>query len=203
MKFALILFFALLVFCLAGSFLPQQEASSYYTSQYPETIGYIILLFGLDDTFHSPLFLIITALLCLNLLGCNLIHLPALIHNWKDGFTAEKMLKYASAIRKPVCTVKDPAPFFKEFRFHKTQESTTEDGVRYIYALRNKIGLTGAWLTHLGILIIILGFTLGQIYTVQYTVYGVPGEIKRVGDTGYALAIDAFEIGRASCRERV
>ena len=47
---------------------------------------------------------------------------------------------------------------------------------------------------HLGILLLILGFTLGQLTHREWTVYGVPGDTKPIGDTGYFLTIDDFEV---------
>ena len=46
-----------------------------------------------------------------------------------------------------------------------------------------------------GILLLILGFGLGQMTQKQYTVYGVPGDAKPIGDTGWMLEIDDFTIG--------
>ena len=62
------------------------------------------------------------------------------------------------------------------------------------YSVKNKIGIWGAWLCHFGMLVIIAGFGLGQMLKTEYTVYGVPGQTKPVGDTGYELTIDAFEV---------
>ncbi|MDO4323747.1 MAG: cytochrome c biogenesis protein ResB [Lachnospiraceae bacterium] len=62
------------------------------------------------------------------------------------------------------------------------------------YAVKNKIGIWGAWLCHFGMLVIIAGFGLGQMLKTEYTVYGVPGQTKPIGDTGYELTIDAFEV---------
>ena len=42
--------------------------------------------------------------------------------------------------------------------------------------------------------IVIAGFGLGQMLKEEYTVYGVPGQTKEVGDTGYELSIDEFEV---------
>lgn len=85
---------------------------------------------------------------------------------------------------------------------------TAEDAVVYVsgieaagsetvltrYAVRNRIGVWGAWLCHLGMLVIIVGFGLGQMFQVQYSVYGVPGQTKPIGDTGYELRIDDFQV---------
>ena len=42
------------------------------------------------------------------------------------------------------------------------------------------------------ILLLILGFSLGQMTQRQYTVYGMPGQSRAIGDTGMILTIDDF-----------
>jgi len=64
----------------------------------------------------------------------------------------------------------------------------------YKRAEKKKIGAFGSWLTHLSMLLIIIGFALGQYLSTEYTVYGIPGSIQPVGDSGYMLKIDAFDI---------
>ena len=61
-------------------------------------------------------------------------------------------------------------------------------------AVRRKAGIWGAWICHLGVLLIILGFGFGQMLKQEYTVYGVPGDSKTIGDTGYIATIDSFKI---------
>jgi len=72
----------------------------------------------------------------------------------------------------------------------------SEDGSDALFAARNAIGLWGAWVCHLGILLLILGFGLGQMTQQQYAVYGVPGQIRRIGDTECFLTIDDFKVDR-------
>ena len=50
------------------------------------------------------------------------------------------------------------------------------DGVTYLYQSRNRLGIWGSWLSHLGMLIIVVGFALGQVMHVDTSVYGVPGQ---------------------------
>ncbi|MBR4767731.1 MAG: cytochrome c biogenesis protein ResB [Lachnospiraceae bacterium] len=61
-------------------------------------------------------------------------------------------------------------------------------------SLRKKIGSLGAVVTHFGILVLVVGFTLGQITKEEYTVYGLPGDVKEIGKTGMTLTIDSFDI---------
>jgi len=65
---------------------------------------------------------------------------------------------------------------------------------KYKRAERHKIGAFGSWLTHLGMLLVIIGFALGQFLSIEYTVYGIPGSTQPIGNSGYWLKIDDFEI---------
>ena len=191
MKCAMILLLILVLACTAGSLIPQGEVMAYYTSAYSERVAGAILLFGLDDVFHCGWFVVLTVFLCLNLLFCNLLHFPGLIKRMKHGFSLEKCLKSWNGIPSGIVT--DGEKIFAELGFHQVTK-TTVDGNEYQYANRNKAGLWGAWLCHLGMLIIIIGFGLGQMMSTEYVVYGVAGQTKPVDTLPYEVTIDHFEI---------
>lgn len=186
MKFAMVILCLFVLVCIAGSVIPQGEIRAVYESAYPGWSGLIVDT-GLDDVFHSWWFVTLTLILCINLLGCNLIHFPGILRQMK---AVGKMLPRDEDY--PLLTGQ-PAALLQEMNFHRPEEITL-DGTSYTHAVRNRIGYWGAWLTHLGILIIIVGFSLGQMFTVKYTVYGVPGEESMIGDTAYNLKIDDFSI---------
>lgn len=192
MRTALILLGLLVAACVAGSVIPQQEITAYYTGYYPERVGMLILLLGLDDVFHCWWFIVLTAFLCLNLLGCNMIHFPGLVRQMKQGFSLDRCLN-SGAKKCDAVMEGEPEALFQALGFHSIQ-SETRGGRGYRYAIRNKIGIWGAWLTHLGMLIIILGFSLGQMYTVKYTVYGVPGTVHSVPEEDLTVIIDDFHV---------
>ena len=186
MKFALTILALFVLACIGGSVIPQGEIEAAYRQAYP-TFGGLILALGMDDVFHAWWFVVLTLLLCLNLLGCNLVHFPGILKKMKPG----QPLPPEKAERHTLPGA--PEELFRSMGFRNT-ESYTLDGVTYHYGVRNRIGLWGAWLTHLGILIIIAGFALGQMFTVSYSVYGVPGTGGQVGDTDYYLHIDDFQV---------
>ena len=193
MRTAMVILGLLLAACVIGSVLPQGEIEAYYTGYYPEKIGQLILLLDLDDIFHSVWFAVLTIFLCANLLGCNIFHAPGLVRQIRSGFTPEKnFLKWDGCAEAAFS--EEPKELFKKMGFSKVKSTKTPDGREYRYAVRMRIGIMGAWFTHLGMLIIVIGFALGQMYTVKYTVYGVPGQTKQVGDTGCELTIDGFEM---------
>ncbi len=191
MKCAMILLVILALACTAGSMIPQQKVMSYYTDAYPQWAAGAIMLFGLHDVFHCRWFLGLTLFLCVNLVFCNIRHFPQLKRRMKAGFSLEACLKDNK--RESLCQVENAKTLFQKMGFSKPEESNVE-GTVCLYGVRNKAGIWGAWLCHLGMLIIIAGFGLGQMFQTEYTVYGVKGQTKTVGDSGYELTIDDFEI---------
>ena len=191
MRTALAILTLLIVACVLGSVIPQGEAESVYTASYPGNPGRLILLLGLNDVFHAPWFVVLTGFLCVNLLGCNLLRFPQILRQGRTAFTMEGTLRAWNG--EGSLLVDSPEGLFSAMGFARVEQGQWQ-GRACRYAVRNQIGLWGAWLTHLGMLIVIVGFALGQTLAVKYTVYGVPGTTKPVGETGYSLTIEDFSV---------
>lgn len=191
MQFALLLLLILVVACTAGSLIPQQEIENYYFSNYSERFANFILAVGLNNVFRCWWFVLLVILLCINLLLCNLLRFPQLVRRTRQSFGPQPRLEQWDGT--PVIRLENPEILFREMGFRKVQ-SLQWNGTACLYACKNKIGLWGAWLCHLGMLVVIVGFALGQILQQEYTVYGIPGQTKPIGDTPYVLTIDDFEI---------
>ena len=192
MRFGIALLVILALACALGSFLPQGNTLDWYLSRYPARTAALIYGLGLDDVFHSPWFLALATVLCCNLLLCNLLHLPGLIRRWQRAGDPEELPKADVELQD----VAAPEQVFTGMHMPKPVE-TQRDGRRLLFSSKNRIGLWGAWVCHLGILLLIVGFTLGQVTRTEYTVYGVPGQTRPVGETGLALTIDAFDVARS------
>ena len=61
-------------------------------------------------------------------------------------------------------------------------------------APKPKAGVFGPFVSHVGMLLLIIGFVLGQVTKEEYTVYGYPGQIKDLGETGISVGIDDFQV---------
>ena len=57
-----------------------------------------------------------------------------------------------------------------------------------------KAGIWGAWVCHLGILLLIVGFTLSQMTQREYTVAGRPGQTHSLEEIGLHVTVDDFTI---------
>ncbi len=218
MKCAVILLAILALACTVGSLIPQGQTTAYYMANYAESLAGAILLFRLDDVFHCWWFVGLTLFLCANLLACNVLRFPALIRRMREGFTPLKRLAEWNGVPAAV-TAEKPEEVFRRLGFRKevrgvasaaqlpqnagVKESVVSEDTpvpdasasfAVCYAVRHRAGIWGAWLCHFGMLVVIGGFGLGQMFQVQYTVYGVPGQTKPIGDTGYELRIDDFQV---------
>ena len=192
MGFAITLLVVLAAACVVASFVTQGQSAAWYAEAYGEGTAKLIVGLGLDDAFHSWWFLTLTAFLCGNLLLCNLTRLKPLIARTKrEADPAAALSGPADAACEAVA---DPLPLFERLRLPKPKAREIE-GKKVLFSGRNRLGLWGPWVCHLGILLLILGFGLGQMTQKEYAVYGVPGDVKPIGDTGWMLKIDDFTIG--------
>ncbi|MDO5701909.1 MAG: cytochrome c biogenesis protein ResB [Lachnospiraceae bacterium] len=194
MQFALILLGILIAACVAGSLVTQGESYIWYAETYGERAAGAIMALHLDDTFHSPWFTAITVFLCINLIACNLIRIAPLKKRWDRMADGEKAVPEKTKLTGIVPEAADSS--FNAMGFHSVKEGETSDGKPMRYACKNRPGIFGAWVCHLGILLLILGFGLGQVYRIEYTLYGVPGQTKEIGDTGLLATIDDFRTDR-------
>lgn len=192
MRFAILLLILLAFACSVSSLIPQGRDFDWYAQRYSERTAGLILALRLDDAFHSPWFIAVTAFLCLNLTLCNLIRLPGLVRRVRAEGRPEGALRTDG----DACArgIRNPEAVFARLRMPRPAPCQTEDGRTALFASKHRAGLWGAWVCHLGILLLILGFGLGQMTQRQYAVYGVPGQTKPIGDTAFLLTIDDFTI---------
>ena len=184
MKFAIILLIMLALACAGSSLISQGQSAEWYRAQYSERTAALILALRLDDAYHSWWFITISAFLCLNLILCNVIRVPAILKKMK----AHPLPDSAHLTRR----IENSERFFQSLHMLKVRETVLPDGRKMQTAVRNRIGYWGAWVCRLGILLLILGFGLGQLLQKEYTVYGVPGETRMVEGTDLAVTIEDF-----------
>ena len=194
MKFAIILLILVAIACMVGSFVPQGEMFDTYRDAYSERTAAFLLAFHLDDVFHSWWFIALTALLCLCLLFCNITRIKALISQTKNA--GDPALALREAPQASAGHVADPKAVMKRLRFYRPIE-TQIDGKNVLFGSRNRIGFWGAWVCHIGIVLIVLGYAFGQMTLYSSYLYGTPGQTKPIEGTPYTLTIDAFRTERS------
>ena len=190
MRFAIVLLVLLAVGCLIGSVIPQTQSYDYYAARYSERAAMVFLVLYFDDVFHSWWFIGITALLCVNLLACNVARAKSIwrkykaFAQWNDALAPEVTAK----------DVENMHALVKSLRI--AQKKTGQDAFaeKRLLCYKNRIGLWGSWICHMGMLLLIFGFALGQMTAVQYTVAGFAGDRVLVGDSGITVTIEDFTV---------
>lgn len=191
MKFAVALLLIIIAACIAGSLIVQGKDYAWYAQTYSERKAALILALHLDDVFHSVWFLTFTGFLCCNLLLCSLLHIPQILRRRKAERTADTIPGGSANVS--LAGVKAPEKAFALLHMPEPRSCDADSG-RMLYAEKGGIGRWGAWVCHLGILLLIVGFTLGQLTKKEYTVYGAAGQTRQIGDTDYLLTVDDFTV---------
>ena len=97
MPFAIALLVLLAAACAFSSTISQGLSYEQYAAEYGERTAGLIIALRLDDAFHSWWFIGLSAFLCLNLLCCNLIRLPALLKRVRTFTDPEKTVAASRA----------------------------------------------------------------------------------------------------------
>ena len=141
MQFALLLLIILAIACSVGSFVTQGQTMQWYAQQYSEQMAGAIMLLGLDDVFHCWWFIVLTLVLCGNLLGCNVLRFPSLMKKMKQGFKPEKVVGLLNK-KEPVAVVHDADGLIKKLGFHTvilpevcqaSLEKENNQGIRLVF----------------------------------------------------------------------
>ena len=189
MQFSLVLLGIIIVACVAGSIVPQGGSEAALNAMFGEGPTRLIQLLKLDQVFTCWWFVTLAALLCLNLILCSTMRFPQVLRRYREGFSLQKRQKNNDASFQLPLDGADAVAVISKRGFRRLQ---SEGG--FTYGVKNKVGVWGSWLCHLGMLLIIVGFAGGRMLSTEYVVYGIPGSTQPIGDSGYTLTINDFNV---------
>lgn len=189
MKFGVTLLAILVVVCMLGSFIQQGKIDNYYLNLYGNQIGHLILGLGINDVFHCWWVVLLASFLCLNLVLCSIVRFPVILKKFQSGYTADRLEKL------PVFKIETNLAFDDQL-MQKLQMPKAVKTEKVYYSVKGKWGIWGSWLCHLSLLMIIIGYSAGQLLSVDTSIYGVPGQTKSVqgADELIQITIDDFDV---------
>ena len=190
MGFAVTLLVLLAAACALSSLVEQGLPQETYAARYGEGTASLILALQVNDAYHSIWFLVLSGFLCLNLILCSVIRFPAFLRRYRREKNPAEALGTAGDLGETETS--DPESVFAAMGMGKPAQCRTEDGREALTAGKNSFGVWGAWICHVGILLLIAGFALGQFTMKENTVWGSPGETKELPETGLQITIDDF-----------
>ncbi len=183
MRFGLILLGLIAVCSVLGSLLPQGEAAAWYAQLFPRFHPWLLAL-KLDRIFQSWYFIVLLALLCLNLSLCSLLRVRSL----KESAGA---LERAAALPDEQTLDAEQLRLVRSFleRSRCREERFGETSVWH----KNGFGRWGSFLTHLSILMVAV-FGALALWLPRVTDRScLPGE-SLVMDDGTQVFVDSFAI---------
>jgi cytochrome c biogenesis protein len=186
LKLTIFLFILLAIFSFIGSTLITQNAPrSDYIQWYGVRLYEVLSFFGLFDIFHSWWFKAILSLMVLNLIVCSLQRLPGvwrqILHESSSSGLEDSMLKtlpYVERIRIPTqAEAKGEEVIQTHLKkwFGNPKRIETEKVVT-LFSEKGRFSRLGVYVTHLSILIILIGGLIGSQFGFKGFVNILEGE---------------------------
>ncbi|MFH1058245.1 MAG: cytochrome c biogenesis protein ResB [Pseudomonadota bacterium] len=166
-KLSFVLLLALALTSVLGTLLPQKEHTGVYVQQFGEAGARIILGLRLDDMYHAPWFLLLLALLAVNLLICSLNRLPATFKLMAKDPQAD--LKRATPAQESFSLAGAPQAHLAaaEAALKSAVGPVTAGPVKdatVLFAQKGAWTRLGVYVVHLSVLVIMAGAIVGNIW---------------------------------------
>ncbi|OGP69086.1 MAG: hypothetical protein A2169_02665 [Deltaproteobacteria bacterium RBG_13_47_9] len=185
LKLTIFLLILLAILSIIGTLIAQNASRAEYIQRYGMGIYEVLRFFNLLDMYHSWWFSSILLLLVINLIACSIHRFPGV---WSQTFRKsnsegldDSMLKILPYVEKVqistgcgATTEKDIRTHLKK-RFRNPKRIETESAITF-FSERGKFSRLGFFITHLSLLIILIGGLLGSIYGFRGFVQILEGE---------------------------
>ena len=184
MRFGILLLILIAVCSVIGTVIPQERGVAWYAQNYSSFHG-AILLFRLDRIFTSWYFILLLALLCLNLTLCSVLRIVAVVRASK--IEAER----AAALNDTVLLTPEGVGLLRDKLLSmRCRAGKYEDCEVFT---KNGFGRYGTFLTHLSILLTVVFGALALYTPVVTDVSCMPGGSVRMED-GTEIFVQDFRI---------
>jgi cytochrome c biogenesis protein len=215
LKLAVILLIAVTVVSLLGTLFPQlapeiardPQASARWLAMAREKYGALVGLYetlGLFNVYRSPGFALLITALILNTLVCTVRRFKA---TWRavsarpkvvmpDSFYGRIPCRASLALAEEAGTADAARGALARRRYRVLAEECEE--ATYLYADRNRWARLGTLITHLSVVLIVLGFVWSQAWGWREPSVALgPGELYQTGHgKGFQVRNDGFEVER-------
>lgn len=168
-KLTIVLLIILSSVCVIGTLIPQNESPQHYLQLYSPSTYRLFSLLGFPNLFASWWFICLMTLFTINLTACSLNRLPrvwrAIFHG--DTVLDDKLLQGLTNVRKFTLkkfSAEQEKQYATAIAQYLSQPALTQkqDG-RHLFSESGRYTRFGFYLTHLGLIIIILGSMSGSL----------------------------------------
>lgn len=184
LKFGIILFLIIAAYSIIGTVIPQGMEMEFYSQQY-KTFGSLMVFLQFDHVYSSAIYIAIIFVFIINLVGCTLNILPVQLKKTKSSYVP-KQGKNNENLYENWMNIDSVKEVLKKKKFNIID---TDDGA---YAVKHRMGHVGSSVTHLGIVVIILGAVIGNMFVKDGYVSLAPGETVDFNEFGFSLKLNDF-----------
>ena len=183
LKLTITLLILLAILSIIGTIITQNATSAEYIQRYGVNLYNILNFFNLFDMYRSLWFRAILILLVINLIACSVRRIPGILNQVFHGPEAKELedsmvraLPYVEKLRTSVPSKReeDIQSYIKKW-LRSPDRIETESSVT-LYAEKGRFSRLGVPITHLSILIILIGGLLGSLYGFRGFVNILEGE---------------------------
>jgi len=214
LKLTIFLLILLASLSIIGTMITQNAPSSDYIQRYGISFYEVLNFFSLFDMYHSWWFSAILFLLVINLIACSIQRLPGV---WRQIFRESnskglvdstlRILPYVEKIRDPNSGYAKSEGVIRsnlKIWFSDPERIETESSIT-LFSEKGKFSRLGVYITHLSIIVILIGGILGSLYGFKGHVEIIEGEtvdriFLRIKDEvvpkpiGFSVRCDDFNI---------
>ncbi|MDI6785696.1 MAG: cytochrome c biogenesis protein ResB [bacterium] len=191
-KLTIVLMIVIILLSIIGTLIPQNAGKWKYVELFGHH-GYALIKYGqLQDVYHSWWYLGILCLLSLNVLSC-MIYKTKIRNKEKFKILSNFKLYQEYIFDKKVENIESK---IKETltNFKYTVNCKNEEGFWSIYAKKGSLNRIGYYLTHVSLLLILLGGLVGSLWGYKSYLKISVGEATDIPKSNFKVRADDFQI---------
>jgi cytochrome c biogenesis protein len=194
-KVAIVIILLIVVFSILGTVILQNQDPAKYEELYGPILSKIILITSLNDVYHAGYFLLLLIALIVSIILCSY---RRLINDYKRVFTPDldkKINKFDKRIKLKL-PYNQAFPvlikFFKKKGF-KVNSKKSSSKINVLLQ-KNLINAFGSHLTHISILITLIGSSIGAIFGFEYYLKVLKDQTIQIPNTSVQMRLDKFAV---------
>ncbi|WKZ31706.1 MAG: cytochrome c biogenesis protein ResB [Thermodesulfobacteriota bacterium] len=201
LKLTIFILIALAVTSIFGTAIEQNAQAEKYIAEFGETWGNLIIYTNLDNMYYSWWFRGLIVFLAVNIVVCTLERFPpkwrSLLDHKQERFDPKLIEKFAhhetlSIGASPEAVRDRLLQVLRKKRFGTVSSGGGDEF--FIYAWKGRIGRLGSDMTHISLLLILLGALLGSVYGYRDSIFMNVGNTVKFSNEPFMLRLDKFWI---------
>lgn len=209
LKLTIILLLLLAITSIIGTIIPQNSSAAEYIRLYGQSNYELFTKLQFTEMYGSTWFIALLALFCVNLICCSIKHFPRTWKFFKEpahvatpGLLKNSSNKLDLSVKESPEAVLEKVKGTLDKNFAKTVR-TDADGKIYLFAQKGIFSRLGAYMTHISIIVVLVGAIIGNVFGFKAYV-NIPegGSVSHVMtrdgsqriDLGFEVRCDNFDV---------